>query len=264
MGLPGSGKTTYALELEDKNKYEIVRIDLDLLLKRSKSKSIKRLSNLKSYVGRTKTIYIIDGLIHSNEQLLKVINNILNNKELDRIEVHYWEENKEQCLINDRYRRPLSSKTSINNLILDVPNISQLQEVFINTFILNHQVVLKPSWLIFSDKYSLGCTLKNQYFKSDSWLNGGTYGNVWNDELYSLEGEEPLKSFEEFDNLILSIKEDITFIDYKELYNHCVSTGISYENDYYGGSSAYAFYQCDVKKLYQELIDKEIIKEGLL
>lgn len=143
-----------------------------------------------------------------------------------------------------------------------MPDLKILKSLFNNINIEYHNVPIKPDWLIFADKHGLGCTLDNPYLKSESWSTGGSHDSCWDDSIREHEGEEPLTNFKEFDELITSINPGISFINYKELYSRSVSIGTKHEGDYYGGrGSNYAFYQCDIKVLYQELIDKDIIKE---
>lgn len=258
MGLPGSGKTTYAKELESLdhklNKY----IDFDYLLKNYKSNALKRLSNLDNFGGYITNTFIIDGLIHTNEQLTLVINEVVKNKELTEIEIHYWEEDRAQCLINDVNRRDISSALSIKTLPLDVPNLDELP--FDNITIIRHQVAVKPDWLVFSDKHNLGCSLNQPYLKSDSWSTGGSHGNCWDDSIIYYDGDEPLVNFEQFDNLITTIDPTISFLTYKRLYELSCSMGDIHEHDYYGGSgSHYAYHQCNVEVLYNELVSIGIL-----
>jgi hypothetical protein len=118
-----------------------------------------------------------------------------------------------------------------------------------------HKVAVKPDWLVFSDKYNLGCTINQPYLKSDSWSTGGSSGNCWNDEITYYDGDEPLANFEQFDNLITSIDPTISFLTYKKLYAISCSMGEIHEDDYYGGSgSHYTYYQCNIEVLYNELV----------
>lgn len=264
MGLPGSGKTTYAKQLKLTNSIGFKWVDLDTELKRNKEKTIKNLSHLIEFgfCAYRETIYILDGLIHTNKQLEMIIGAVIKNKELTDIEVHYWRENRAQCLINDKYRRNESSKISIKNLALDVPDLKILKSLFSNISIEYHNVPIKPNWLIFADKHGLGCTIDKPYVKSNSWSTGGSHGNCWDTSISYHDGDEPLKEFKEFDALITSINENISFVTYKELYASSVSIGTKHEKDYYGGSgSNYAYYQYNVEILYSMLIDKEIINE---
>jgi len=254
MGLPGSGKTTYANEVKKNDTSHVHIINLDQLLKEHKKTSIRGLSKLDYYGGYVTNVYVIDGLIHTNEQLLDTVNKVVKNEGLINIEVHYWKENRRQCLINDMYRRDMSCITSIKHLPLDIPDLEQLRNIFPNIVICKHDVPIKPNWLLFNDKYCLGCTLDNPYFKSDSWSTGGSYGNCWNDNIVSFDGDIPLTEFKQFDDLIENIDKHISFKTYKEIYNHCVSIGTTHESDYYGGvGSNYAFFQCNVELLYEKL-----------
>jgi hypothetical protein len=58
---------------------------------------------------------------------------------------------------------------------------------------------------------------------------------------------------------ILFIHWVITFLQYKKIYNNCVTTDTSSESDYYGGSTSSAFYQYEVEKLYNELSDLNLV-----
>ena len=264
MGLPGSGKTTYAKQLKSTDSIGFQWVDLDTELRRNKERTIKNLSKLIEFgfYRYRDNVYILDGLIHTNERLDMIIGEVIKNEELTDIEVHYWRENRAQCLINDKYRRSLSSASSIKNLALDVPDLNQLKSLFNNISIKYHDVPQKPDWLIFADKHGLGCTIDEPYVKSDSWSTGGSHGNCWDDSIRYHDGEEPLKEFKEFDALITCVNEGISFVTYKELYASSVSIGTKHEKDYYGGrGSNYAYYQYDVEILYRKLLDKEIIKE---
>jgi GTPase SAR1 family protein len=247
MGLPGSGKTTFAKELISNDKY-IRYIDFDALLKSYKKNAVNKLTRLDE-----DRLHIVDGLIHTNEQLILVVNALVKNKELTEIEIHYWEENRTQCLINDVNRRDISSAFSIKTLPLDVPNLDELP--FDNITMIRHKVAVKPDWLVFSDKHNLGCTINQPYLKSDSWSTGGSSGNCWDDEITYYDGDEPLANFEAFDNLITSIDPTISFLTYRKLYAISCSMGEIHKGDYYGGSgSHYTYYQCNVEVLYNELV----------
>ena len=174
--------------------------------------------------------------------------------------MHYWKENREQCLINNLYRRKVSNYTSIKDLTLDIPNEEELKSIFLNTVVIPHEVPQKPDWLIFSDKHGLSCTLDNPYFKSEGWSTGGTCGGCSLDEPQPIEEEDAPDSFDEFDDLIKSIGE-ISSKVHEVLSKICISIESNGDRDYYGGYATYDFYQCNVETLYKELIDREIIKK---
>lgn len=118
MGLPGSGKTTYC-EAHAKNKENIVEYlgqPLNLELKEE--------------------IYI-DGLILTNKTLMRLIYEEIEplkdyfSLEDINIKLHivYFNENREQCLINDKYRishgkRTMNAEHSIKMMKFEHPDLS--------------------------------------------------------------------------------------------------------------------------------------------
>ena len=54
---------------------------------------------------------------------------------------------------------------------------------------------------------------------------------------------------------------DISFLKYKKLFAECVEICEQPERDYYGGCVTYAYYQCNVERLIELLLEMEIIKE---
>ena len=47
----------------------------------------------------------------------------------DVIEINYWNENKELCLWNDKYRRSLNSNQTIKNGKLELPDMVSLKRI---------------------------------------------------------------------------------------------------------------------------------------
>lgn len=261
MGLPGSGKTTLAKQLESKDKLANTVVDLDKLLKAYGEKGIERLSGLRHYFGgKGVYTYIIDGLVHTNEQLEKVIREVVKNEGLQYIKVYYWSENRERCLLNDEGRRELSSKVSIKNLPLDRPCLQDLQRVFERVNVEFRTVLRKPDWLVFAHKHGLECSLDKPYLESDTWCIGGTRSSIWGDEVVPVQPDVPPSEFVEFEDLIKSIKKDISHEAFKELFGGSVTMGVIEQSDYYGGGSINSFYQCDVRKLYSLLVEMNLLE----
>lgn len=121
MGLPGSGKTTYC-EAHAKNKENIVEYlgqPLNLELKEE--------------------IYI-DGLILTNKKLRNLIDQEIEplkdyfSLEDINVKLHivYFKENREQCLVNDKYRMKTGSRNmlanhSIENRKFEYPNVDLIK-----------------------------------------------------------------------------------------------------------------------------------------
>lgn len=71
------------------------------------------------------------------------------------------------------------------------------------------------------------------------------------DEPQPIEGEDAPDSFD----------NGISDGTYMKLSKVCVSIESDGGRDYYGGYATYDFYQCNIKTLYRELVNREIIKE---
>ena len=271
MGLPASGKTTFAINECSRgylNSYR--RLDLDKLMQDYKKRRCNQNLTadeilekiIKDYFSKTYIPYIVDGLFLCNNDVinfLKILKIVFKHKIKD-IEIHYWEPNVEACLWNDQFRRDKDSSITIKNAMFEKPDVKLIeQETGITIKIMQHQVIRKPLYQVYCDKNQI--ILNNdRYLHSDSWCLGGTWGNCWGDR-GTISSESSPSSFEEFDNIIEKFCPDISFMRYKKIYNQCVSTGTSSENDYYGGSSNRAYYICDMKELFNQLLELKLISE---
>ena len=122
MGLPGSGKTTYC-ETHAKNKENIVEYlgqPLNLELKEE--------------------IYI-DGLILTNKKLRRLIDREIEPLQYyfsledinSKLHIVYFKENREQCLVNDKYRmfqgkRTMDAEHSIKMMKFEYPDLSLFED----------------------------------------------------------------------------------------------------------------------------------------
>lgn len=274
MGLPASGKTTFADSYcqqynKDgyyKNKYSVTKIDFDNILQKQSYKGYSKEQTIMKIVNREISDWneiILDGLFLNVDDFLPVLNEIYNSYEFKTIEVHYWEENRENCLWNDQYRRDKNSETTIKNAKLEVPNVDIIKNNFENlkVTIVNHNVEKKPNWKVFADKYNLYVNDDGKTEdKSNSWCLGGSWGNCWG-EGGSVSADEQPTNYEKFDDLLTEICPNISFLQYKKLYNNCVSIDTYDNSDYYGGSTEHAYFVCDVKELYNLLVEMKIIEE---
>jgi len=254
MGLPASGKSTFAHNQLKLSPRTTSIIDFDKWLSNSPSLALSYLSTFSP--NYKITTIIIDGLVHTNSQLLDILTSLSHNPLIRNVIIHYWSESRSTCLFNDMYRRPVSSTLSINSLPLDTPDLSTLSPLFpsLNLSLVYQQVIPKPLWLLFSDKYNLGATLDSPFFKSDSWCQGGDSGSCWSNQLSRVDPQEPPSSFDSLDNFLLSTLPNLSFHLYKQLYNSCVSIGSYTERDYYGGCVSYSFYQCHIPSFFNLLV----------
>lgn len=91
--------------------------------------------------------------------------------------------------------------------------------------------------------------------RSGSWCLGGTWCS------YSDHGNvsaDPQPEFINFDSLLEQINPNISYLKYKKLYNECIEIETFSDSDYYGGRTENANYSCDIKLLYDRLIEMGI------
>jgi hypothetical protein len=269
MGLPGSGKTHWADEESNKNTYhsKTYRIDFDdFTTGRIDEKRIKNMINdYVSYSG-VETI-IVDGMFLTYDDVSRLIS-IIDPKTLvhiSELSIEYWSPIIETCLHNDKGRRNKNSTTTIKNAKMDdvdVNFISRLETDFPKlkgkVKRVDHLIIPKPDWKRFAEEYGLYMD-KDGTVKGESWCLGGTWGNCWGDE-GTVPAEAEPANFEIFDSLLEKICPNITFLQYKSIYSEVVRDDTSYDSDYYGGSTTYAYRYFKVSDLYEALKSRKLIK----
>lgn len=270
VGLPGSGKTTflktlfgdrrYLYTVYDPDYYIVYDLDyindwdtkLDHIITHSKT----NIESSKLY-GYNRNIGF-DLLITTNKELNDIINTVYglfpDMKKSITFEIHFWKENRNLCLYNDRGRRDKNSEISIKNLPLEYPEI---YDKSIDHIIIEHEVVKAENKNIFLKQFCNN--YKNDEFTlvSDTWSGGGTWCNCYGFTGY-IDSESAPK-FEEFDEMILKLAPEISMVNYKNLYNETVTIEENKENDYYGGSEIRYWYKCDLDKLFKLLVKLNII-----
>lgn len=257
MGLPGSGKTTFAKQYA--KEHNAVHVDMDERMERL---GLDVTGVIQDYIRYTRETYIIDGLFLTNDDLLKII--MLIKWGFDErftckvptftgIEIHHWHEDRKKCEHNDCGRRALTSENTIKSAKFEKPNLEFLKEKSgIETIsIVYHDIVEKPNWKVMADQCKI--SLKDEkYMDSYKWCLGGVDHGYMGDETYYIEPETPHTTFDEFENLILRLLPDISYKTYKRLYQNCVTTETETRDFYYGGEANYMYFRCDVEKLFSD------------
>lgn len=95
---------------------------------------------------------------------------------------------------------------------------------------------------------------------SVSWSAGGTWGNCWDDTVGHISAEPP-KELVQFDELLQGVKPEITFLQYKTMYNSLVQETEDCQGDYYGGREYYVGLKINFDKVYEYLKDKGWLPE---
>lgn len=266
VGLPGSGKTTYAKELERKKHGIAKRIDFDATFKLREWGSanvgekhrIVRNAVENEIRYRIPNTLIMDGLFLTHEDVAETINALKGMFSHIDIVIHQWNEDREMCVKNDGGRREEDSTNTILHAKFEQISPARLtallqskncENVGVAT-IKNHTIQLKPDW----ERYFRGRVYvwEDGKMRSQKWCTGGAYGSCWGDKLSPVTPDEQ-PEFDELDSLLADICPNITFLQYKKLMRGCVEIEESRESDYYGGGCTYNRYVCDIKRLYEIL-----------
>jgi hypothetical protein len=215
-----------------------------------------------------------DGLFTTNKCVVEFIEQLINyfnsNSSVLRysggvtlnVYIHYWNENREQCIKNDEWRgREQSAKATIQNIPYEKLDMAYLKNTLMNknVYFMDpaiHEVKVLDTY----DKYfdPLNNTYQDKCY-SDTWDTGGHWGNCWGDE-----GEitpEPQPEFNTFDELLEKVAPDISHLQYKRLYRECVTIEEGTDVGYYGSYTYYNRYVLDLKKCYEMLKEMGYIKD---
>ena len=304
MGLPGSGKTYWAEHNYPTSNYCNHNGRMIVSLDKYKDHKDKETwiwaaldEEFKLYMENYSHINVvdvcIDGPITTYDHLIKVIDDILLymktyckiRKYKDDYDIafniHQWNEDRESCLHNDRYRnRDKKSNASIalfeyteidENLIKLLKKHLENFQVK-NDIILNIKSIKKISHMVqkstmyerkfepaCDNKYGHGSDPQGMYLYSEDWTLGGEWGNCWGDHGHVSAGNP--KEFVEFDDFLEEIAPNITFLQYKKLRNHCVEQIEWHVPDYYSSGTDEACWRCDMHKLYDMLKEMNYIDE---
>lgn len=294
VGLPGSGKTTWASSYmksyKEKNSKQgrygrsycnkmikTIQCDNYLDKKYQESNHIK-INNIEdllkiaerydSYIKYNELI--VDGLFLNTKSISDVITYLIDDYQEEfhpyyklnlTVKIHHWIPNIELCIHNDIGRRDTNSSITIKNAKIDY-SIDKLKEKFpgVSFEVITHNVVKATEWDKFNAKYGRDAYgEEKEYITSDSWSNGGSWGNCWGDE-GTISPDEP-KEFDILDDILQEVFPEITYLQYKELNKKYIEIEEWSENDYYGGTEYHSRWRIKVKDLYNFLVEKGKIKE---
>lgn len=281
VGLPGSGKTYYAKEQgvhpdiifadRSKEKARYICTDKEYCASRSIENIIHghEFGYWIMFHNQNWDHWIIDGLFLTNDVQHKVVDALNSEiiKCIDNIKLKirfvYFKEDREACLYNDRARnRKKLANITIEHADYEKPDIEALQKDFPKfEFELVEKEVHKMN--VFESKFlTKGSYYNEQELRSDTWCLGGTCGNCWDDTLSHIGADMQPTEFKEFDDLLTELCPNITLLQYKKLYNATVSIETERECDYYGGSTENAYYKCNLKDLYNMMVEMGLINEN--
>lgn len=283
VGLPGSGKTTWARKymsdyinsgknIRNNVRYSGVKlVNCDLYLEQEHINTIedvlKEAGQYDSY-GKYDEI-ILDGLFLNNTPIINALKYIFNAEKNDReyyvnwedknakyqVIIDYWEPNIELCLYNDNGRRNKNSEITIKNAKIDV-NLYDLKlefpEIEFHKHI--HTVEKATAWDKFKFKYGYEYNgTEKEYITSNSWTTGGTWANCWGTG--GTCSAEPESDFEQLDIILQNEYPEISYLKFKELKKRYIQLEEWGDCDYYGGCENKAMWKIKVKDLYDFLVE---------
>lgn len=278
-GLPASGKTHLCENIRKKNNIEHYNIiHLDEYNNMDKEVLSSMILSILSKDIKSKE-YIIEGLLTTNKDIIFFLDILRRDKNIKNVEIIWFKENREQCLINDNYRldRILNSKNTISNIPYD-----NIDKSIVNTYKDNFKIIIKEknvyimeSYKKFAQKYDIKLSKKPSFYHyegigderylvgNESWNLYGTGRNCWGDS-WEIEKESPVQ-FIELYTLLDKVCPNINIIKLKILeakldINSAIDIAEFDNGDYYSSITS-AYNICDIEKLYKVLVEEEIIEE---
>lgn len=262
MGLPGSGKTTFAekYESDNINYCKVNHIEFDKYRENSLGKR-RSLENI--YLDRTKDredseVVILDGLFLTNESISNLINMVKENTVEENLffEIHCWNVDRDICLYNDKGRRSVDSENTIKHAHVDKLDLNYIKEAcgLEKIGVECHYVEKKPLLKLALDKS--GLNEEDGFLYSDSWVVGGYYHDRDGYNL-SVDTEEPLE-FCELEKLVEELVPEISHSKYKKLFQELA------EIDYFNDRDYYSCYDNERWKCNLEELMDWLNKEGLI
>lgn len=134
MGLPGCGKTTWAIEKVKSSQKgsgwrsspNAIHLEMDNYRESSwisKSPRERLVYDIQNYQQYNECI--VDSFMTQEDQIIDLLKEVMPTT-ISTLHIHYWVPNVEYCLYNDKGRREQNSITSIIHAVIEKPNSDSL------------------------------------------------------------------------------------------------------------------------------------------
>lgn len=260
VGLPGSGKTTWGKAMAKKG-HNTAHLETDRYIHFPTPNA----TSMKSVIANRMNYYdevILDGLFLTEKDIMEVILAVIDSKKsIKEVVIQYWEPDREACIWNDMYRREVDSGITISNAVIgDFKNVDRCIEAFpsIKFSIQRHKIVKTKPYVLFANKHEIHLNSEGNYMGS-SWCTGGTWRDCW-DNSGTVSADAQPEGMRILDDLLEKICPSVSFLQYKKIMNTCVHVDDYSDGDYYGGTTYHNRYVLDVERLYEYLVELELIE----
>jgi predicted kinase len=153
-GLPGSGKTTYAEECIPPRTRQARSVDVDMISRHHRGPGLVHqvATEVIGHLHYYEHIIIDGGPITTNEEAREIMMEIqthpANTYDI-YFEIVWWTPDREACKHNDRGRRALSSRVTIDHALFEEPSPELAAEFGISeNRIVRKRVYRKPDWKV--------------------------------------------------------------------------------------------------------------------
>lgn len=273
-GLPGAGKSTYAINNFDPHETLIISYD-NFKDEKNEYLPIKTIIKRHGFYHDYENI-VFDGFVPDKENRIAIIYELMTeirkqwkdysvyNRRNDtvyfNVQEYYWYTDKDACLNNDRWRnRPKSSKRSIETWSVLLNPLTKkdwdnnLAEFFIEDKFIDTKFLYSKAY-----GYKEGVIeYTKKYITSDKSNPSILVGYEWNTRY-----DSPYE-FEQLDNMLTKLCPNITFLQYKKLCRECEAKIVVDEryDDYYSNEpSIYNHWEVNIDKVHQWLIDNDLLE----
>lgn len=296
VGLPGSGKSSYAKSICEGKKDRMI-FDFDLHIFK-KIKNIYTRDDIRNVLQNTVDHYLfinsipclyLDGLFLTNDIVEDIIHETLNlydkrlpykikvgESNMVKFIIDQWNEDRAACLSNDNFRyldnkRKTPAAITIKNATyedIDVDSLNNHMGITLNEFqnikdkkvsVVVEKVDHKVILYNVKDKLLYDYDALDGILKSDNWSKGGTWGDYTGASGVISADKQP--DFKELDEILIKLCPNLPFFRYKYIMANFVEIKENESTDYYGGYENLAHYEGRINEILDYLKQNNLLED---